>query len=111
MTQRLSIHRDNSELDNYKAIVDVVSCVEWADVHKCMEILDWKWSSCDGVPDIQQLMQEAISRSVECVQKSIDSKQDYYTSCGGIGIMTKYFPEGDIALTVQFVLTEWDNYL
>ena len=30
MTQLLSIHKDNSELENYKAIVEIVSYVEWA---------------------------------------------------------------------------------
>ena len=109
--QRLPIHADNSEIDNYKAIVDIVSYVEWADVHKCMVLLNWEWTSCDGVPEVQQLMQEAISRSAKYVKKSIDNKKGYLTSSGGIQIRTHYFEEGDVSLTVQFVLTEWDNDL
>lgn len=108
---RLSIHKDNSKLDNYKAIVDIVSYVEWAAVHKCMELLNWEWTSCNGVPEVGQLMQEATSIATEYVKKSIDNKQSYMANCGGIQIRTQYFEEGDVALTIQFVLSEWDNYL
>jgi hypothetical protein len=112
MTERLSIHKDNSELNNFKAINHVVNMMDWGKVHKVMESLDWIWSSSDhGIPDIYQLKEHALHEAEKYVNLSIENKKDYLTSCGGIQIRTHYFEEGDVALTVQFVLEEWHNYL
>jgi len=112
MTERLTIHKDNSDLDNFKAINRVVDMMDWGKVHKVMTYLDWIWASADnGVPEIYQLKEHALHEAEKYVNLSIEQKEGYLTSCGGIQIRTHYFEEGDVALTIQFVLEEWDNYL
>jgi hypothetical protein len=109
--QLLSIHKDKSDLDNYKAIVEVVNGIDWGKVHDVMTYLSWGWFTSYGVPELTDLIGHATKEAERVVAKTIANKQDWYTSCGGISITTKYFPEGDVMLRVEFTLEECSNML
>lgn len=112
MTGRLSIHKDNSELENFKAINSIVDMVDWNRVHDVMKFLSWEWSSCEtGVPEVYELKKHALKYSEYVLEGVLKSQNEFFTECGGIRVEAKMFPEGDIWLHVSFVLAGWDNYL
>lgn len=109
MAENLSIHVNNSELENYKAISDVVNNVDWYRVHNVMKFLQWGWGIEDEVPEIYQLRKEATDQAERVVRYSIKTKNNGYTECGGIRTRTHVFDDGSILLDTAFVLSSWDN--
>jgi hypothetical protein len=109
MDTRLTIHRDNSESDNYRAIIGVVSNVEWVKIHNVMKFLGWGWGIEHEVPNTAELCKEAIRQAERMVKYSIETKNDGCTECGGIRTSTYFFQDGSIRLDIAFVLSSWDN--
>lgn len=112
--QKLSIHISNSELDNYKAVVDIVNMVDWARVSSVMKHLDWKWYNCEsegGIPQWHELSKSALELSYDAVVRTLSCKHGCRGGTGGIEYHTTYFDDGSVGLKVMFVLTDWDNYL
>ena len=110
MTQLLSIHKDNSDIANYKAITQIVDMLDWHVVHKVMKYLDWTWmTSQNGVPEVYELKQQALEYGEKVVAEVIERGDEYFIESGGIRVQAKMYPEGDIWLHVAFILESWDN--
>ena len=108
--QLLSININNSELENYKAINQIIDMIEWHEVHKVMTFLDWKWASSDGVPEIYQLKESALRLAEEVVVATIKDKAGRFSATGGVECETGFYEEtGCIYLRVNFVLSGFDN--
>lgn len=110
MSERLSIHKDNTKEQNTQAILEVINYVEWDRVYKAMVTLDWTWHGV-GIPTVEDLKRKALSLAERCVNISISEERDTYTSTGGIEVRTQWFQEGDVGVQVRFILSEFDNYL
>jgi hypothetical protein len=111
MTGRLSIHKDNSELDNFKAINQVVDMLDWYKVHKVMKSLDWVWGFEGSVPEVYELKETALKYAEEAISQAFKSQSGYCCESGGIRVNAKYYLEGDVHLEVMFILESWDNSL
>lgn len=110
--QLLSINVNNTELENFKAINNVVNMVEWDEVHKVMKYLNWKWASSDGVPEIYELKESALRLAEEVVAATIKAKSGRFSATGGVECETYFYQNtGCILLRVNFVLTGYDNAL
>ena len=110
MSLLLSIHKNNSEVANYKAINQIVNMIDWHVVHKVMKYLDWTWmGSENGVPEVYELKAKALSYGEQAVAEVIARGDEYFIESGGIRVQAKMYPEGDIWLHVAFILKSWDN--
>ena len=111
MTQLLSIHKDNTELENFKAINQVVDMIDWHLVHKVMKYLDWEWmSSENGVPEVYQLKAKALEYGEQAVHRVKHSGSEYFIESGGIRAQAKIDSDGDIFLEVMFILESGESW-
>jgi len=76
-------------------------------VHKAMEILNWRWVTCDEdeAPPITKLREEA-RRLLEEVYKMKTKQSINYTGCGGFNV--SYDKKYDV-LTLNFCIEEWES--
>lgn len=109
--QRLSINKDMSEDQIYRAVVDIVKWINTSKIHLVMEHLNWEWYGIGGVPDPAQIFDAFVERGVEAVKSVIRNGSSVRLSSGGIEAVAYMHDDGDISLSLRYVLEEWDNYL
>ena len=81
-------------------IDEIMDCFDFDKVQKCMEALNWRWASCDGVPEQFELRQKARSILKDCVE----------IGHGGTGGFVPSIDKEAGCLSLSFVVAEWDAY-
>lgn len=90
--------------DHEKAIKEVLRNFDFAKVHKCMTIFDWKWIKPGGseVPSIGTIYQAAEEMLTRAVKGYKENNRIY--SLGTGGLMATADEE---MLMLSFVVTQW----
>lgn len=109
--QRLSLNKNMSEDQIYRAVVDIVKWINTSKIHLAMEHLNREWYTIGVVPEPAQIFDAFVERGVEAVKSAIRNGSDVRLSSGGIEAVVHTHDDGDISLSLRFVLEEWDNYL
>ena len=122
-----NIKVDNTELDNYKAMVRFVNELDTARIVKTMHLLDWKWASLpnneNGVehslqfPTEAQIREQALSLLEKSVkgacqrQRVLRTKAEtFLTATGGLEAEATAYDDNEVKVSVKFVLTAIDNF-
>lgn len=96
-----------------KTVEGVLQHFDFDKVHTVMKALDWKWcSSCHGapaVPSIQQLVLRASGLLQDAYHGVQETSTRYVISCGGFVAEAERYEDGEVLLTLSFVVTDW-NY-
>ena len=101
---------------NHKLLKDIDNVMDWFNferVHDVMTFLEWKWynSSTDtgvpSVPELRQFAREQIWATVNSMQRK--NKTESEIMCGGFQTRS-WIEEGEIYISIQFVLEGWDNF-
>lgn len=91
-------------------IDDIMDNFDFDRVHDTMEMLGWGWVAPDtgdyGIPEISELRKRARGLMKEAMASSLSS---YRIATGGFQV-DKTTEEGEVFLSLSFVLTSWDNY-
>ena len=77
---------------------------EFERVHTAMDALNWKWSSADGVPSIDELKEQAVDLLIRCFQQSEKNKEDCVMATGGFEASSYYKEDGEIDFELKFVI-------
>lgn len=85
-------------------IEDILDEFDFGKVQHAMEALNWTWYDSSDVPTLGQLRKKARNLMKHC--KGHDT---YVTATGGFNVR-KETHEGVPYYSLQFVVTEWDNY-
>ncbi len=110
-------------------IVEIMEFVEFNNIHKVMECLDWRWCIKDGdeivskVPSVEYIKTQAIYHLEKaydgCLESYLNNELDpglsYVSASGGIVACAKYYlgdseenwPEG-VYLTFKFCVEDTD---
>ena len=92
---------------NVKSEKNLMLCLVYYDferVHKAMEALNWKWSSPNGVPSIDELKEQAVDLLIRCFQHSEKNKEDWFVASGGFEASSYYKEDGEIDFELKFVI-------
>lgn len=92
---------------NVKSEKNLMLCLVYYDferVHKAMEALNWKWSSADGAPSIDELKEQAVDLLIRCFQHSEKNKEDWFAATGGFEASSYYKEDGEIDFELKFVI-------
>lgn len=92
---------------NIESEKNLMLCLVYYDferVHKAMEALNWKWSSADGVPSIDELKEQAVDLLIRCFQHSEKNKEDWIAATGGFEASSYYKEDGEIDFELKFVI-------
>lgn len=93
---------------NVKSEKNLMLCLVYYDferVHKAMEALNWKWSSSNGVPSVDELKEHAVNLLIGCFQQSEKNKEDCIMATGGFEAYSYYYKEdGEIDFELKFVI-------
>ena len=96
-----------------KTVEGVLKHFDFDKVHTVMKALDWKWcSSChseSAVPSIQQLVLRASGLLHDAYHGVQETSTRYVISCGGFVAEAERYEDGEVLLTLSFVVTDW-NY-
>ena len=80
-----------------------------------MKALDWKWVSYDSyengakVPSIQRLVLRASNLLHDTYHGVQETSKRCVISCGGFTAEAERYEDGEVLLTLSFVITDW-NY-
>ena len=100
-----ALHNENKRLGLYLdayVIDEILDEFDFEKVHKVMEFLDWKWGG--GVPTIGGMRKVARNLLKEAAEGEVVA-----IGTGGFQVR-KHVGDGTIYLTLEFVVTAWDNY-
>ena len=100
-----ALHDENKRLGLYLdayAIDNILDEFDFEKVHKVMEFLEWRWSN--AVPTIADMRRLARNLLKECAESDMLA-----IATGGFQVH-KHVIDGTIYLTLEFVLTSWDNH-
>ena len=91
-------------------IDDIMDNFDFDKVHEAMSLLGWRWwiretDSLD-IPDIPRLR----NRARGLMKEAMNSTQPEYDIATGGFQVHKETIEGEVFLSLSFVLTEWNNY-
>ena len=98
-----------------KTVEGVLQHFDFDKVHHVMKALDWKWVSYDSyeneakVPSIQRLVLRASSLLQDAYHGVQETSKRYVVSCGGFTAEAERYEDGEVLLTLSFVVTDW-NY-
>ena len=98
-----------------KTVEGVLQHFDFDKVHHVMKSLDWKWASYDScnieekVPSIQRLMLRASSLLQDAYQGVRGTSKRYVVSCGGFKAEAERYEDGEVLLTLSFVVTDWNH--
>ena len=100
---------------NHKLLKDIDNVMDWFNferVHNVMTFLEWKWYNSytdTGVPSIPELRQYAREQIWSTVNSMHRTNETEYTIQSG-GFQTRsWLIDGEIFISLQFVLEGWDN--
>ena len=98
-----------------KTVEGVLQHFDFDKVHSVMKVLDWKWVSYDSyeneakVPSIQRLVLRASSLLQDAYHGVQETSKRCVISCGGFTAEAERYEDGEVLLTLSFVVTDW-NY-
>lgn len=98
-----------------KTVEGVLQHFDFDKVHHVMKALDWKWASYDSynieekVPSIQRLVLRASSLLQDAYHGVQETSKRYTVSCGGFKAEAERYEDGEVLLTLSFVVTDWNH--
>lgn len=98
-----------------KTVEGVLQHFDFDKVHHVMKALDWKWASYDSynieekVPSIQRLVLRASGLLQDAYHGVQETSKRCVISCGGFTAEAERYEDGEVLLTLSFVVTDW-NY-
>ena len=98
-----------------KTVEGVLQHFDFDKVHHVMKALDWKWVSYDSynieekVPSIQRLMLRASSLLQDAYHGVQETSKRCVISCGGFKAEAERYEDGEVLLTLSFVVTDWNH--
>ena len=98
-----------------KTVEGVLKHFDFDKVHTVMKALDWKRCSVDSyhnevaVPSIQRLVLRASNLLHDAYHGVQETSTRYVVSCGGFTAEAERYEDGEVLLTLSFVVTDW-NY-
>ena len=98
-----------------KTVEGVLQHFDFDKVHSVMKAFDWKWVSYDSyeneakVPSIQRLVLRASSLLQDVYHGVQETSKRCVISCGGFTAEAERYEDGEVLLTLSFVVTDW-NY-
>ncbi len=101
------------KLDKQQTINKVLKNFNFEEVHKVMQYLDWQWVSSntdDQIPSIAEMVvlsNDLLNRAYDEVMYKMESESNLET--GGFKVNAAKYSDGEIVLTLQFVVTGF-NY-
>lgn len=98
-----------------KTVEGVLQHFDFDKVHHVMKALDWKWVRYSGydseakVPNIQRLVLRASSLLQDAYHGVQETSKRYVVSCGGFVAEAERYEDGEVLLTLSFVVTDWNH--
>ena len=98
-----------------KTVEGVLQHFDFDKVRTVMEALDWKWCSINSyqkeaaVPSIQQLVLRASNLLQDAYHGVQETSTRYVISCGGFVAEAERHEDGEVLLTLSFVVTDWNH--
>ena len=98
-----------------KTVEGVLQHFDFDKVHHVMKALDWKWVSYDSygneakVPSIQSLVLRASGLLADAYHGVRGTSKRYVVSCGGFVAQAERYEDGEVLLTLSFVVTDWNH--
>ena len=98
-----------------KTVEGVLQHFDFDKVHHVMKALDWKWASYDScnieeeVLSIQRLMLRASSLLQDAYHGVQETSKRCVISCGGFKAEAERYEDGEVLLTLSFVVTDWNH--
>lgn len=98
-----------------KTVEGVLQHFDFDKVHHVMKALDWKWVGCDSydseakVPNIQHLVLHASSILQGAYHGVQEASKRYVAYCGGFKAEAERYEDGEVLLTLSFVVTDWNH--
>lgn len=91
-----------------KAINEIMENFDFVKVEKTMNALSWKWATTNGTSEIPSL-QEIKETALDCLDriKDFDKGCSYGSGTGGFYVNIDNKRK---LLSLQFSVSEWDNY-
>ena len=93
-----------------ETIDDIMDNFDFEKVHEAMTLLGWRWVDHETkefhIPEISALRKRARRLMQDAMGSHMPS---YSTATGGFQVH-KTTEEGEVFLSLSFVLTEWNNY-
>jgi len=96
---------------------DIIDNFDFDRVHNVMDYLNWQWTTCSGVPTIEELKEKAISLLRDASELRLGGYKDTHHEspiiCSTGGFEAKAWCDEDktqiVGLELKFVLTSWDS--
>lgn len=88
---------------------------DFQNVHQVMTLMDWRWFNTEivnSVPTVDELKELSGKLLTEAAGKSINSNEfglNYACESGGLRAEAINY-DGEVYLSLTFVLESWDNY-
>ena len=98
-----------------KTVEGVLQHFDFDKVRHVMKALDSKWASYDScnieeeVPSIQRLMLRASSLLQDAYHGVQETSKRCAVSCGGFKAEAERFEDGEVLLTLSFIVTDWNH--
>ena len=98
-----------------KTVEGVLKHFDFDKVHHVMKALDWKWAGYDcydseaKVPSIQRLVLRASGLLQDAYHGVQETSTRYVVSCGGFVAEAERHEDGEVLLTLSFVVTDWNH--
>ena len=93
-----------------ETIDDIMDNFDFEKVHEAMTLLGWRWVDHDSkafeIPEISKLRKRARRLMQDAMGSHMPS---YSTGTGGFEV-DKETIEGEVYLSLSFVLTSWNNH-
>ena len=98
-----------------KTVEGVLQHFDFDKVHQVMKALDWKWAIYDScgsevkVPSVQQLVLRTSNLLEDAYHGVQETSTRYVISCGGFVAEAERYEDGEVLLTLSFVVTDWNH--
>lgn len=97
-----------------KTVEGVLQHFDFDKVQHVMKALDWKWAGYDrhsvpAVPSIQQLVLRASGLLQDAYHGVQETSKRCAISCGGFVAEAERYEDGEVLLTLSFVVTDWNH--
>jgi hypothetical protein len=100
------------EAKHYDTILDCLDDFDFEQVQKVMKLLNWTWSSIEGVPEISDLRKHCRKYLQNVIIGALERKDtggEYIEGCGGFRFESKVCPDGFLWVRMSFDIADWDN--
>ena len=98
-------------------INEIIANFDFERVKKTMEALNWEWAITKGIPNIEQLKENAIERLERAIELSTSPDNVKYhhhvgwiSSSGGFKAVAWKNKKGKLKkLQLEFIVSDWDT--